>query len=284
MVAVPLIFVKETNAKDRTIAKSVRDELVEPLRAVTTTLRQAQGERRSKRFGDFAIVLMQKRFSDSLIQAISSPRLGSYRSQETGGDVRSSIAHYMWNITLSESLYPCLQGAEITLRNSMNDSASNRFNSKTWFDTVLIAPEISSLNSAKTRTIQQNKAMPPDNIVAQTIFGFWVGLFHNRYEKILWPQLLRDVFPNMPRELRTRSYAFGRLRRIRNLRNRVFHYEPIWQWHDLEQNHQETLEVIGWINPEMLSVVETMDRFPYVYAEGPEKYRAELLRLGGNQV
>ena len=52
----------------RTIAKSVRGELVEPLRAVTATLRQAQGERKSKRFGNFGIVLAAPEAGHNLFQ------------------------------------------------------------------------------------------------------------------------------------------------------------------------------------------------------------------------
>jgi hypothetical protein len=56
----------------------------------------------------------------------------------------------------------------------------------------------------------------------------------------------------------------ARLNRLRRLRNRVFHHEPIWYWRDLSQQHQKVIEVIGWINPAMKSFIWGFDRFAQV--------------------
>ena len=214
---------------------------------------------------------MQNTFTNSLLQAISLPRFSPYRAQATASSDPTGFPNYVWNIALSESLYPALQGVEITLRNSVNDSATGKFNDDNWFDHILVAPEIRSLENAKGRVRRQNKTLRSENIIAETNFGFWVGLFRRSYEQVLWPQLLREVFPYMPREIRSRSRIFQQLGRIRNLRNRISHHEPVWHWNNLEQLHQETLAVIDWINPDMLSVIETIDRFPAVYSQRPRK-------------
>ena len=220
-------------------------------------------------------------FYRSLIEAISPSRFSSYQIGSGTDGVQPGIAEYLWNIGLSESLYPALQGVEITLRNSIHDAVRQDGGVDDWFAYMLAGRELESVTAEKRRMSNQGKIIRPDDLVASLSFGFWVGLFHSRYEQILWPKLLVEVFPNIPRELRTRNSIFRKLEQIRRLRNRVFHHEPIWHWHDLEQRHREMLEVISWINREMLSVVEAIDRFTEVYQQGPDQYRKDLLRLGG---
>lgn len=44
-----------------------------------------------------------------------------------------------------------------------------------------------------------------------------------------------------------------RWKRIRDLRNRVFHHERILHWNDLDQQHAEILEAIYWISRNWLN-------------------------------
>ena len=224
---------------------------------------------------------MQEDFVNSLLESISDSRLNIYRDKTIADNDSVAFARYLWNIELSESLYPVLHGVEVVLRNSVHSNISRIYDSVDWFDAVSIDREARALKDARDRLKSQNKNSYPDSIVSTLTFGFWVNLFHRRYEQTLWPRLLSEVFPYMPDRIRTRRYVYRRLERIRNLRNRVFHHEPVWHWNDLAQHHQEALEVIGWINPDMLSIVTLVDRFPEVYARGPDRYQEELLRLGG---
>ena len=225
---------------------------------------------------------MQDSLANSLLRSVSESRFAPYCKTGTSND--SYFANYIWNITLNESFYPALQGLEVTLRNSIHDAATQDFGRNDWFASVLVAQEARVLANTKARLKRLNDDPNPDDLVAAFPLGFWVNLFYSRYEQKLWPRLLENVFPYIPAKIRQRNYISQRLNPIRHLRNRVFHHEPIWHWDNLEQYHQETLKVIGWINPDMLSVIETIDRFLDVYAKGPEKYRAELLRLSNRQV
>jgi hypothetical protein len=68
---------------------------------------------------------------------------------------------------------------------------------------------------------------------------------------------------------------------IRRLRNRVFHHEPIWYWKDLRQQHNEIIEAIGWINPAMMSFIQTLDRFDEVNSQRLDVYQGKLTQLLG---
>ena len=80
----------------------------------------------------------------------------------------------------------------------------------------------------------------------------------------------------MPRTNRTRQKLSQRFNKIRNLRNRVFHHEPIWYWQDLAQQHQDMLEALSWMAPAMLELEMTVDRFDDTYYNGLEKIKKSL--------
>jgi len=61
------------------------------------------------------------------------------------------------------------------------------------------------------------------------------------------------VFPNAPRRSRNRESMRHQCELIRDLRNRVFHFEPIWRSPDLIRRHEAIFTMIGWISPQMRS-------------------------------
>lgn len=225
---------------------------------------------------------LQNTVVNSLLVAISEPRLSTYQVGTDPADYQTGFAKYVWNIALSESLYPALQCVEVTMRNSIHDAVSRKYSNNDWFDRVLVDPEAAFLKRAREEVQRRKGKASPNEILSALTFGFWTGLLRRNYEQVLWPQLLGEVFPFVPPEIRTRSQIVSRVQRIRNLRNRVFHHEPVWHWNDLESHHRNILDVIGWINPDMLTLVKLVDRFPETYGHGPELYSGSVLAVGGN--
>lgn len=218
---------------------------------------------------------MQGDFSALLRKAISHERLEAYRQRGTDGSDLNLFAHYAWNIALCESLYPALQGLEVALRNSMHDAATGIYRTEFWFDDPRAIPhprEQDAVRKAKDVLARDRKPHEAGRVVAELSFGFWTSLFDVRYEQILWPRLLKAVFPFMPRHIRTRKTLSKRLHRIRHLRNRVFHHEPIWHWRDLVEQHAGLREAIGWINPAMLEMVAVLDRFAVIHRHGVQPF------------
>ena len=208
---------------------------------------------------------------------VSEARLTSY---SCGGDLNSTIlGRYVWNIALSESLYPALNGLEISLRNSVHRALTDLLGNANWFDHVLTGYGRGKLVSVRKRLAQSGIEPSADQIVANCDFGLWTHLFHRSYEGSIWPRLLRPIFPYAPRRRRTRNALYNALNDFRKLRNRISHYEPIWYWQDLPSRHEQILEVIGWISPEKQSLVRLIDRFPAVHSEGIERYRRLILGI-----
>ena len=75
---------------------------------------------------------MKSRFFDNLQIALASERLDAYR--QNGASPLITLARYLWNIALCESLYSPLQMAEIALRNALQQGLSIRFKTEEWYD------------------------------------------------------------------------------------------------------------------------------------------------------
>ncbi len=213
---------------------------------------------------------MQTEFATKLEQALSTERLAAYRQRLTQDGNRHLFSHYAWNMALSESLYPALQALEIALRNSLHNAARDAFNRDDWYyDQAIIRHrnEVAALDKAKAVLIRQRKALTPGRMIAELNFGFWTSLLDKRYEQVLWPRLIKAAFPHMPRKMRTRKVLSRRFHKIRRLRNRIFHHEPIWYWQDLPQQHEQMLEAIHWIEPAVKDLVMTINRFPQTHKQ-----------------
>lgn len=224
----------------------------------------------------------QELYLRGLRKALSSERLDAYGIRR---DDDQKLANYLWNLTLCESLYPTLNGLEIALRNAVFNAGVAAYpgvatrDVPCWLDAdpPLIHPDDQPmLIAAKHRLRERGRPLEPGRLVAELGFGFWTSLFDVRYEhnKVLWPRLLgaQLLDPSSPRSMRSRKQLSPLLNRIRHLRNRVFHHEPIWHWGDLPQQHEHAWNLIGWFSPALRSTLEANDRFPAVYAAGTSTF------------
>ena len=214
-----------------------------------------------------------------LERSLSSNRLEPYLNQSAQPDMDMALATYLWNLALCESLYPSMHGIEVSLRNSIHDTASSHFGNEFWFTRHLVGREKETIDKIGYDFSRRNIEATPGRYVSECNFGFWVSLFKSEYEHKFWRVMTGDVFPHAPRRSRTRSTIRRRLERIRRLRNRIFHFEPIWRLSDLGQQHSDILETIGWINPTFREMTELVDRFAQVFEDGPGAYQARLKTL-----
>lgn len=222
---------------------------------------------------------MARDYFDLMREALSQERLEAYRRKQEDSDI-DLVSRYLWNINLSESLYPLLHGLEIALRNQVHQQATKHFQTDLWFDNpqILDFRGQKLIADARQKLSKQGKSTSDTGrIISELTFGFWTSLFDVRYEKTLVIPLIKQTFPYLPRKIRTRSTISKRLNLIRQLRNRIFHHEPIWHWKDLKQQHTQLLEAIGWLNPALRDTFQLVaDRFPAVYHQGVDPHREYL--------
>ena len=207
-------------------------------------------------------------------KAVSHKRLKSHQCypSETDTDLLST---YLWNIALSEAIYPVLHNFEIAVRNSFYDAISRSFH-ENWLHEIdaeiLLEKEVGIVKNAISSLNKNGKNISKDNLISELNLGFWISLSYSKYESPhkLYPKLFRDkdFFPNLPKTNRTRGTLSDRLTSIVKLRNQVFHHNPIWKDRDLEQKYIIALDVIHWASPMLHEMTKTSSRFLEVYSQG----------------
>ena len=237
-------------------------------------------------------------FVAGLEPAVSSVRLKSYHPP--GGTELEMLVNYLWNLELSEAIYPSLHAAEVSLRNSIHAAASAHYRTEFWFDQpdVLLPRQQHSVEAARQKVISDNNPLTAGRIVARLHFGFWTSLFNDPYERqmpskpadrLYWhdqnnrPALLLVAFPHLARQYRSRAKVFGYFDNLRELRNRVAHHEPIWARPYLDREHRQLLHAIGWVSPQMREAIALCDRFSNVHRHGKVRIEAAIRAHLGTQ-
>jgi hypothetical protein len=245
-------------------------------------------------------------FYDELERAVSPERLAPYRTPN--GDRLRTAVNYFWNITLCQALYPALNMLEVAFRNSMHMFLCSHFNRSDWYDepNFLQRREREDVAQAKRNIRRAHNPFTPGHVVAALNLGFWVSLLDSLYgEDPTGPQLwepfpspnLAFVFPYAPSSHQPyRRRLHGRLDDMRLLRNRISHYEPIWQGMRMPSRrkktplrlvppgilHTELTETIGWINPTIQVAMASLDLYPLTDQRGQsiiEKHLRQQFRL-----
>lgn len=223
---------------------------------------------------------MNLKFFDNLQIALASERLDAYRRD--GVAPLTTLARYLWNMALCESLYSPLQMAEIALRNALHRGLVARFGSEAWFDDLacwnfLSDTQRSQIDGAKKTLEREEKPITAGRVVAELTFGFWTAFFNKKFaQNSIVIQLASDAFHAAPKPERDLRKLNKRWVRIRELRNRVFHHERIIHWNDLNQQHEQMLETIHWLSPDLAEMAVVLDRFSEIRQQGLDPWIAKI--------
>lgn len=224
-------------------------------------------------------------FFREIRDSLSTERLEAYAIRQEGSadDPAVTLARYLLNMALCESLYSPLQLCEIALRNAIHHHASSLMASDDWFDDSrfrLTPWAVNEIAKAKAHITKSGKSVTPGRVVAELNFGFWTSLFEDHYEKQtpFLPGAFKGVFRHLPKSLHKRKERKADLEKIRILRNRVFHHERIVHWKDLDAQHQLILDVISWISPELRQMADALDRFQSLRRLGLTPWLEKLSR------
>ncbi len=230
----------------------------------------------------------QAAFCGRAVRALSPERLAAFRV-DPSEPAWETLGRYAWNVALCEALYPALHTLEVVLRNSLDTVISRHYPVRhfrdiaSWLDAqppVLNQYGTTAVHDAKKtllpfdptaqRFVKPPRPVSPGKLVAELSFGFWSGLLGNYYlyqsrrDPRFWPHLLGEVFPHAPGTVRALRDYREPINRIRQLRNRVFHHEPIWNRPNLAAEYQLMAEVVDWISPELAHLLRVMDRMSEV--------------------
>lgn len=200
----------------------------------------------------------------TFIDALSPERFNTYL-QWTGGDQPLAERLYTYNVQLSAALYGPLHMQEVALRN-VADRCLTQVYGANWLDdpTVLVTAYQAGCVANARQTLQQaKKTGTHSQIIAELNFGFWSSLF-GRQSHHLW-QGLRPIFQAKGVQ---RGIIAGELHDLRQLRNRVAHYEPIVAL-PLAQRYASITTLTGWLSPSAAAWIAQYSTWPALYPAVP---------------
>lgn len=198
--------------------------------------------------------------------SISKDRLDEYARTLNTTKSKTIFTYYMLNSELSKSLYVPLKNLEVALRNNIHNALSSFYNNELWYETdgLLLANEIKKINEVKQKLKSSNKQITSSDIVAGLSFGFWTALFSKPYEQKIWIKHIKDIFPNIPKNMKNRNNLSSKINTIRYFRNRVFHFEPIFNKSNLKSVYVDVLNMIKWLNMALYDITVEFDEFEKV--------------------
>lgn len=147
------------------------------------------------------------------------------------------------------------------MRNSIHNSFTVYFGTQDWYQQTKDKELLSQIYIAQQKITRYYTHSTTDRLIAELTLGFWTCLFNKQYAAIYWKPLLH-IFPLLPKHEKKRSIVATKLNNIRKFRNRIFHYEPICiDLSILETNHNNIIDVLCWMNPDIVAWIKQIDRF-----------------------
>lgn len=232
---------------------------------------------------------MNNDFFKSLERSISSSRISTYKSN--GHTEIETIADYVLNAKISQNFYFLLQNLEVSLRNAIYESFKKNYPNSDFFYLF----ENNSLNRYKSKKekhsrecwkmlcgvkykLKHMQTLSDGKIIAELNFGFWTELLTSRDNKYtdMWRRIFLDVFPNYKIKSsidQDKTFIALKIDNIRNFRNRIFHYEPIYNQSDLIKKHIDIFDVLTWLNEDMKILNELFDEFKNI-----EENKKEIIK------
>lgn len=166
---------------------------------------------------------------------ITQARMSTYDAATPPGQarIRRALKLYVWNAELASAFLIPLHLCEVAVRNAVADALAAQYGPRwPWINalqTSLPSPSFgynprADLAAARRNTTSTGKVIP------EVKFAFWQRMLTSRYDNAIWNHQLFNVLPSADASLGVpalRMQVFNDLDRIRVLRNRIAHHEPI---------------------------------------------------------
>lgn len=175
----------------------------------------------------------------SVRQALSPPRVSTYLHalQDLPPSLDKALELYVWNGQLGAALLTPISICEVVIRNAVDDALTAQHGSNwPWamgFYLSLPQRGREALDEARNKPSSTSTG----KVIAELSFGFWENMFKASFDAALWTPHLSRVLPNLTMPVYLgRRHVHTELVKLRKLRNRIAHHEPL-----LTINVQQTM-------------------------------------------
>lgn len=204
---------------------------------------------------------------------LSIPRINRYLIAE-GGSKTKAKRLYRINLRVSQAFYPILNFTEICLRNRISEKLSSHFSNSRWIISeksgfmshVSLGPHYQmrkDVERSESRLRRTGSAVTVDRLIADQTFGFWASMFNADHMPLIASAPL-DALPLMPTTVLPTT-PFRKLNKIRKLRNRIYHNEPICfsgsavNFNQARSAKRHIYELLNWMDADLAPFINYFD-------------------------
>ncbi|WP_204165074.1 hypothetical protein [Rhodococcus oxybenzonivorans] len=228
--------------------------------------------------------------AQAIEKCLSPGRVGSYHPPlvtcDQGEDpLAAALRLYRWNAEIAAALWTVMHVFEVTVRNAVSDAVTqvhgpNWTHDASFHAKLPPAPRDRSTNrpagyGAREDLQKQSRLHPtPGKVIPELKMAFWEKMFTQRHDADFWNSYLCTVFPNVDSAEPIRDHRNAlrtRYERVRRIRNRMGHHEPISDTSrfDLSQCYTGMMEVLSWRSSEIHAWVADVENVQEVLLRRP---------------
>ncbi len=209
---------------------------------------------------------------------ISVPRFETYLNA-ANRNISLALSLYQWNLELSAAFIIPLQVCEVAARNGVVHALEQQYGNN-WHISKGFMRSLPNTKKgycprsnfkSTSEILKKRQSLTSGKLVADLKFVFWENMLTRRHDQRLWNPYFRASFPfadvNTSVQLARRK-ANTHLERIRNLRNRIAHHEPIFS-RDTVSDYDCVLDVIRWRSPVAADWVQKVQKVKNINAQKP---------------
>lgn len=208
--------------------------------------------------------------------ALSPARLGTFEAAlGSGASLSDALALYAWNAQLSAAFLAPLHICEVVLRNAIAAALEavygDRWPWSTVFENSLPNTGGSHFNPRRELLRARQGQQSSGKVIAELKMVFWQKMLTGRFDERLWNAHLKRVMPHADRSLsvqQLRGQVHADLERLRALRNRIAHHEPIFG-RFLEEDFQKIERLIGLCSPDAAVWMVNNQQATLLFAQRP---------------
>lgn len=166
--------------------------------------------------------------------ALSAARISTYEAATTVvPQLSGALALYAWNSQVSAAMLSPLHMCEVVIRNAISDALTAEYGEQwPWNHAFEMSLPTSGKFNMRAHLTAKRKGKPTaGKVIPELAFVFWEKMFTGRFDGQIWNKHLKNVMPNINATWNTqvaRGEINKDLNKIRGLRNRIAHHEPIF--------------------------------------------------------
>lgn len=166
------------------------------------------------------------------------------------------MALHCWNTDVSAALYVILQLCELSVRNGTVEAIEKVFGPN-WHLNRGFGHTLPVLKGGKGYQPKADlracasRLPTAGKVVAELKFAFWQYMFVQGQDKRIWLPHFALSFPGFDAKMtieQARASVHDDIEKIRHLRNRIAHHEPIFA-RNLQEDRDRVLRLIAWRRP-----------------------------------